>query len=275
MLCAPLDTVSRTASTGLADDPFPDEVRPAERLPLVRRRLACDRFACERLACDRFACDRFAWLRLLPCDRFAGCDRLPDDFDLFEPLLLAESERERVLVAMLPLLLRERVSAPLPRRPCINRDFGLLRIQRGYARTEDLDGEGREMATRTTSRSGNGKTGSAKRSSGASGSAARRANATRGNGNGVVATLKSAANRAGGPAVAVGAAAVGVAGGLVLRRRKRRRKVLGMTWADLDVQSILKSVGKASKQFGQTSKTVSKDVERLGDEAERIGKILS
>jgi hypothetical protein len=62
---------------------------------------------------------------------------------------------------------------------------------------------------------------------------------------------------------------------LVLRGRKRHRKVLGLTVPDLDLQSLLKSVGKASKQLGQTSKTVSKDVERLGDEAERIGKILS
>ena len=81
----------------------------------------------------------------------------------------------------------------------------------------------------------------------------------------------------------MGAAAVGVAGGLALNRRTRRTKVLGVTLPrsigkaklpDLDVKSVAKSVGKASKQLGQTSKTVSKDIERVGDQAERIGKIL-
>jgi len=35
-----------------------------------------------------------------------------------------------------------------------------------------------------------------------------------------------------------------------------------------------KQVGKASKQVGKTSKDVSKDLDRLGDQAERIGKVL-
>lgn len=75
---------------------------------------------------------------------------------------------------------------------------------------------------------------------------------------------------------------MGVAGGLVLNRRTRRTKVLGVTLPrslgktlpDLDVKSVAKSMGKASKKFGQTSKNVSKDIERVGDQAERIGKIL-
>jgi len=74
---------------------------------------------------------------------------------------------------------------------------------------------------------------------------------------------------------AAAAAAAGVAGGLLLKGRDRRRKVLGVPVPDLDVQGVLKSVGKASKHLGQTSKSVSKDIERLGDEAERVGKILS
>ncbi len=99
----------------------------------------------------------------------------------------------------------------------------------------------------------------------------------------MVGTLKGAASKAGGPAVAVGAAAAGLVGGLVLNRRTRRTKVLGVTLPrsigkatlpDLDMKSVAKSLGKASKQFGQTSKTVSKDIERVGDQAERIGKIL-
>jgi hypothetical protein len=74
--------------------------------------------------------------------------------------------------------------------------------------------------------------------------------------------------------MAVGAAAAGVAGGLALKGRTRRRKVLGVPMPDLDVKSVAKTVGKASKQLGETSKTVSKDIERVGDQAERIGKVL-
>jgi hypothetical protein len=94
----------------------------------------------------------------------------------------------------------------------------------------------------------------------------------------MVGTIKSAAGKAGGPALAVGAAAAGVAGGLLIKGRTRRKRVLGVPLprsADLDVMSLAKNVGKASKQFGQTSKSVSKDIERVGDQAERIGKILS
>jgi hypothetical protein len=81
--------------------------------------------------------------------------------------------------------------------------------------------------------------------------------------------------------MAVGAAAIGVAGGLALKSRDRRKKVLGvpipraLSKPELDVKSLTKSVGKASKQFGETSKSVSKDIERVGDQAERVGKILS
>jgi hypothetical protein len=42
-----------------------------------------------------------------------------------------------------------------------------------------------------------------------------------------------------------------------------------------DAKSIAKTVGEASQSFAKTSKTVSKDIERAGDQAERIGKILS
>ena len=96
-------------------------------------------------------------------------------------------------------------------------------------------------------------------------------------------TLKGAAGKASGPAVAVGAAAVGVAGGLLLKSRMQRKTILGVSvprsitkssLSDLDVKSMAKSVGKASKHLGKTSKSVSKDIERVGDQAERIGKIL-
>jgi DNA-binding protein HU-beta len=102
------------------------------------------------------------------------------------------------------------------------------------------------------------------------------------NGNGVVDTVKSAAGKAAAPAAAVGAAALGIAGGIALKSRTRRKTVLGVkmprsfskSLPDLDAKSIAKSVGHASKQFAKTSRGVSKDLERAGDQAERIGKIL-
>jgi hypothetical protein len=95
-------------------------------------------------------------------------------------------------------------------------------------------------------------------------------------------TVKRVASKAKAPAVAVGAAAAGVAGGLVIRSRTRRRTILGVpvprslskTISDLDPKSVAKTVGQVSKQVAKTSKTVSKDLERAGDQAERIGKIL-
>jgi hypothetical protein len=100
---------------------------------------------------------------------------------------------------------------------------------------------------------------------------------------GAVGTLKEAAGKAKGPALAVGAAAAGVAGGVMLKSRYSRKRVLGLplprtigrpSLTNVDLPSIAKTLGKASKQFGQTSKNVSKDIERVGDQAERIGKIL-
>jgi hypothetical protein len=94
--------------------------------------------------------------------------------------------------------------------------------------------------------------------------------------------VKSAAGKAAAPAAAVGAAAIGIAGGIALKSRSRKKTVLGVplprsvgkSLPDLDAKSIAKSVGQASKKFGKTSKNVSKDLERAGNQAERIGKIL-
>lgn len=88
------------------------------------------------------------------------------------------------------------------------------------------------------------------------------------------------ADKAKGPAVAVGAAAAGLAGGLALKGRGRRKRVLGVPMPralkpGLDVAGLAKSVGTVSQKVAKTSKTVSKDIERAGDKAERIGKILS
>jgi hypothetical protein len=96
--------------------------------------------------------------------------------------------------------------------------------------------------------------------------------------NGVPGAIKQVAK----PAVAVGAAAAGLAGGLVLRSRTRRKTVLGVkmpsgigkTLSGIDAKSVAKSFGQASKKFAKTTKSVSKDLERAGDQAERIGKIL-
>jgi hypothetical protein len=44
--------------------------------------------------------------------------------------------------------------------------------------------------------------------------------------------------------------------------------------SDLDVRSVAKAVGEASQSFAKTSRTVSKDIERAGEQAERIGKVL-
>jgi hypothetical protein len=100
--------------------------------------------------------------------------------------------------------------------------------------------------------------------------------------NGLPDTIKQVANTAKRPAVAVGAAAAGLAGGLVLRSRTRRKTVLGVkvpnsigkSLSGIDPKSVAKTVGQASKRFAKTTKNVSKDLERAGDQAERIGKIL-
>jgi hypothetical protein len=159
------------------------------------------------------------------------------------------------------------------------------------ATTKQTGGAKRSSSRSTASR----KSAGAKRSSSATrnGKAparkhapAKRAASPRGNAasssNGVPATLKQVANTAKRPAVAVGAAAAGLAGGLVLRSRTRRTTVLGVTvprsvgkaLSGLDAKSVAKTVGQASKRFAKTTKTVSKDLERAGDQAERIGKIL-
>jgi hypothetical protein len=102
--------------------------------------------------------------------------------------------------------------------------------------------------------------------------------------NGFVGTVKQVAGKAKGPAIAVGAAAAGAAGGALLRGRTRKKKVLGVPVprsfgkskvTDLDLPEVVKSVGRASQQFGQKTKSVSKDVEQVGDRAERFGKMLS
>ena len=154
--------------------------------------------------------------------------------------------------------------------------------------TTKRSGAAKRPSTRSTAAR---KSGSATRSSNGRAPAKKRAPAKRkattratatSSSNGVPATIKQVANTAKRPAIAVGAAAAGVAGGLVLRSRTRRKTVLGLTvprsigktLSGLDAKSVAKTVGQASKQFAKTTKNVSKDLERAGDQAERIGKIL-
>lgn len=134
-------------------------------------------------------------------------------------------------------------------------------------------------STRSTSTASRASSNGSKRSTS---SRSRSTASSNGNGNGAVDTVKSVAGKAAGPAVAVGAAAVGIAGGIALKTRTRRKTVLGVklprsfskSLPDIDAKSIAKSVGQASKRFAKTSTVVSKDLERAGNHAERIGKIL-
>jgi hypothetical protein len=96
-------------------------------------------------------------------------------------------------------------------------------------------------------------------------------------------TVRQVAAKAKGPAVAVGVAAAGVAGARALKGRMGRKAVLGVPvpgWLgstslpDLDMRSLAKTIGEASQRFAETSKAVSKDIERVGDQAERIGRLL-
>jgi hypothetical protein len=90
-------------------------------------------------------------------------------------------------------------------------------------------------------------------------------------------TVVHGMDRAAKPALAVGATAVGIAGGIALRRRQKSALPFGLprNGDGLDIVAISKAVGKASTRLGQTAKSVSKDIDTAADRAERIGKILS
>lgn len=93
-------------------------------------------------------------------------------------------------------------------------------------------------------------------------------------------TIKGAASKAKGPAIAAGLAVASLAGGLVLRKRMRSKQVLGVSLprslstsslSDLDLGSVAKTVGQTSRMLAMTSKNVCRHVDRIGDQAERFG----
>ena len=94
-------------------------------------------------------------------------------------------------------------------------------------------------------------------------------------------TVKNAASKASGPAVAAGAAAAGVAAGIALKSSTRRRNVLGVPLPRtigqaklprLATRSVAKTAGKAGKQLSQNLKGVSKRADRFGDQAKQVVK---
>ncbi len=132
------------------------------------------------------------------------------------------------------------------------------------SRTKKPAAGGQRSGATSRATTANGKTPSASNGKGANG--------------GVTETMKNAAIKARVPAVALGAVAAGVAGGVALRSHTRRRTVLGVPIPRslaIDPRTVAKTVGHASRQFAKTSKSVSRDIERAGEQAERIGKILS
>ena len=92
--------------------------------------------------------------------------------------------------------------------------------------------------------------------------------------------VRQAADKAGRPTITVAAAAVGLAGGLALRQRHAGAHD-GLTTRsmamlqDVDAAALIGGLGKATVQLSQRSKNVARDIERVAEQAERLGKILS
>jgi hypothetical protein len=92
--------------------------------------------------------------------------------------------------------------------------------------------------------------------------------------------VRHAADRAGRPTITVVAAMAGLAGGLALRQRHAAAHD-GLTTRsmamlhDVDAAELIGGLGKATVQLSQRSKNVARDIERVAEQAERLGKILS
>jgi hypothetical protein len=92
--------------------------------------------------------------------------------------------------------------------------------------------------------------------------------------------VRHAADKAGGPTITVAAAVAGIAGGLALRGRHSSTHdgVTARSMAmlhDVDPAAVLGGLGKATVQLSQRSRSVARDIERVAEQAERLGKILS
>jgi hypothetical protein len=92
--------------------------------------------------------------------------------------------------------------------------------------------------------------------------------------------VRQAADKAGRPTITVAAAMAGLAGGLALRQRHAGAND-GLTTRsmamlhDVDAAALIGGLGKATVQLSQRSKNVARDIERVAEQAERLGKILS
>jgi putative copper export protein len=92
--------------------------------------------------------------------------------------------------------------------------------------------------------------------------------------------VRQAADKAGRPTITVAAAMAGLAGGLALRQRHAASHD-GLTTRsmamlhDVDAAALIGGLGKATVQLSQRSKNVARDIERVAEQAERLGKILS
>jgi hypothetical protein len=92
--------------------------------------------------------------------------------------------------------------------------------------------------------------------------------------------VRQAADKAGRPTITVAAAVAGIAGGLALRQRHAATHD-GLTTRsmamlqDVDASALIGGLGKATVQLSQRSKNVARDIERVAEQAERLGKILS
>jgi hypothetical protein len=92
--------------------------------------------------------------------------------------------------------------------------------------------------------------------------------------------VRHATDRAGGPTITVAAAVAGIAGGLALRQRPRATPdgLAARSMAvlhDVDPSAVLGGLGKATVQLSRRSRSVARDIERVAEQAERLGKILS
>jgi len=136
------------------------------------------------------------------------------------------------------------------------------------------------------SRNGSARTSSARASSpagssnGARGTAAQVQNGMVGKLRQTGTAVRQAADKAGRPTVTVVAAVAGLAGGLALRQRHAAAndglatRSMSMLH-DVDAAALIGGLGKATVQLSQRSRNVAKDIERVAEQAERLGKILS